>query len=368
MVSLPAGMHQILGQDRAVSTLHTALAAGRLHHAWVFHGPAGIGKFTTALALAEILLDPEAGPDLSGTYSVAPGSLTGSMIDAGTHGDLHIIRKEMAEFSRNPDLRNRKQTNIPLDLLREHMIGGTTSDDRFHDAVIGRTPAHGHAKVFIIDEAQLLRGPAQNALLKTLEEPPDHTWIILVTDRPSRLLPTIQSRCQQIAFQPLDDAAMTVWWSRQEEPPSPEDRSWFSCWGQGSPGRIVAAMTYDLSTWYEQLAPRWTNMTAGVIDLEAGELMAQCVQETASAMVGPASTSKVSKEGANRRAFGLLMSMMSMHIRHSMAEVVGCDDPADHWIAAVDLMVEAETAIESNVNLKQVLQTLAARWGSLAHA
>jgi hypothetical protein len=359
-------MHQILGQDHAVSTLHAALAAGRLHHAWVFHGPSGVGKFTTALALAHIILDPEAGPDLSGLYSAPPGSLVASMIASETHGDLHIIRKELAEFSQNPDLRNRKQTNIPLDLLREHMIGGTTSDDRYHDPVIGRTPAHGHAKVFIIDEAQLLRGPAQNALLKTLEEPPERTWIFLITDRPSQLLPTIQSRCQQIAFGQLDDEAMATWCDQAEGEYDLDERSWLTRWAQGSPGRVIAAQTHDLLVWYERLAPRWTNMTSGVIDLEVGELMADFVQETAATIVGPASSSKISKEGANRTAFGLLLSMISMHVRTTIAHEVVGGGLVDPWIAVVDLMVEAEMAIESNVNLKQVLNTLAARWGSLA--
>ena len=99
--------------------------------------------------------------------------------------------------------------NSPVDVLRQHMIGGWTKDPpRFHEAPAYLTPLSAPAKTFIIDEAELIDTVGQNALLKTLEEPPRRTYIFLVTSRPERLLPTIRSRCQHVRFVPLDHASM----------------------------------------------------------------------------------------------------------------------------------------------------------------
>ena len=67
-------LDQILGQQRAIETLDAAIQSGRIHHAWIFHGPAGVGKFTTALAFAAAILDPDMTPDLSGRVRPDPDS------------------------------------------------------------------------------------------------------------------------------------------------------------------------------------------------------------------------------------------------------------------------------------------------------
>ena len=92
-------MDTILGQDRAVDILHAALRSERMHHAWIFSGPKGVGKLTCAVELARLLLDPDAGPDLSGRLSVDPEGKTSRLIAADSHPDLHVIRKELALFS-----------------------------------------------------------------------------------------------------------------------------------------------------------------------------------------------------------------------------------------------------------------------------
>jgi DNA polymerase III subunit delta' len=69
-------MHRILGQDRALDVLRSALRSQRMHHAWLFSGPAGVGKHTTAIELARILLDPDAQPTLTGEIEASPDSPT----------------------------------------------------------------------------------------------------------------------------------------------------------------------------------------------------------------------------------------------------------------------------------------------------
>ena len=106
----------------------------------------------------------------------------------GTHPDLHVIRKELALYSDSATLRAKKLMNIPIDVLRQHMIGGVTiTDQKYHEPKVGMTPVLGQAKVFIIDEAELIDRTGQNALLKSLEEPPPRTYIFLITTRPERL-------------------------------------------------------------------------------------------------------------------------------------------------------------------------------------
>ena len=86
-------MNSVLGQPGAISVIERAMADGRKHHAWIFYGPRGVGKFTTALQFAKIIIgQPE-------TKSV--------------HPDIHVICKEDVAWSQNPALQRRKQTNIP---------------------------------------------------------------------------------------------------------------------------------------------------------------------------------------------------------------------------------------------------------------
>ena len=106
-----ADMRRILGQSRAVDTLAGALRSGRLHHGWIFSGPKGVGKYTTALEFARILLDPAAETDEQ--------SQSSRLVDAGTHPDLHLVYKELALHSDNPRVRLLKLLTIPIDVLRE---------------------------------------------------------------------------------------------------------------------------------------------------------------------------------------------------------------------------------------------------------
>ena len=96
----------LIGHPRAAETLDASITSGKVHHAWIFHGPQGIGKFTAALAFAALLLDPETTPDLTGKVRPDPGSRVQHLLRTGTHPDLHVIRKELARFSDNASVRN----------------------------------------------------------------------------------------------------------------------------------------------------------------------------------------------------------------------------------------------------------------------
>ena len=200
----------LLGQRAAVRAFGAALARDRVHHAWILHGPMGVGKMLAARLFAGLVLDPDTRPEHRAAFAPPRGTDEARLLDAGTHPDFLVIRKELARHSANRELRERKQLNIPLDLLRETLLGGTDGEGRHHDAAAFRTSTRGQGKVFVIDEAELLEAEAQNALLKTLEEPPGGALLILVAADVDALLPTIRSRCQEFTLRPLPHLALAV--------------------------------------------------------------------------------------------------------------------------------------------------------------
>ncbi len=173
---------EILGQDRAVSQLCRARAAGRLAQAYCFAGPPGVGKRTTALALAQAVNCLVAGSgavDACGTCAVC------RRIAAGVHPDVTEVRPE-------------GKTVITIDQIRELA------------ARAGLRAYEGKVKVWILDPADQMQEPAANAFLKTLEEPAGASLFILVTAAPSALLPTILSRCQGVRFGLLGETSLRM--------------------------------------------------------------------------------------------------------------------------------------------------------------
>ena len=175
----------IEGHDEVVERFRRALRRGRLASTFLFVGPAGIGKRTFAERLAQSLLCSEVAEQ-----ELAPcGRCTSCLQVASlTHPDLHIIEKP-------PD-----KSAIPLSLF----VGDDAHRMReglCHD--IALKPFMGGRKVAIIDDADDLNEESANCLLKTLEEPPPQSVLILIGTSSDKQLPTIRSRCQTIRFQAL---------------------------------------------------------------------------------------------------------------------------------------------------------------------
>ncbi len=352
---------QILGQDRAIASLKRSLAGGHVHHAWILHGPFGVGKCTTAMEFARLLLDPStAGHDIE-SFRAPSGTRVDELINAQSHPDLHVIRKERAEDSAIASVRDKKQTNIPVDLLRELMLGGSV-DGKSFDGPVWKTPYLGHRKVFIIDEAELLDAVGQNSLLKTLEEPPPGTFILLITTREDRLLPTIRSRCQRVAFAPLDDRSMGLWLDRAKLDLNDEAAAWIARFAEGSPGLATIATKHDVHLWAQELAKPLADLSRGVFVAGLGDRMAELIGACAELVVKE--NARASKEAANRLGTRLLFGVLGRTVRDAIAASVSqrAFDDAESWSAVADLIAEADEQIRRNLNLKQVLALLVARW------
>ncbi|RLS60862.1 MAG: AAA family ATPase [Planctomycetota bacterium] len=350
----------VLGQEHAVHALTTALASAHFPHAWIFHGPAGTGKFLAAIELARLLLDGETTRSHIANFKAPRGTRVSELIDVNAHPDLHVIRKELAESSSLREVRERKQTNIPLDLLRELMLGGPIGDGKSLESPIWKTAYLGHGKVFIIDEAELLDVNGQNALLKTLEEPPAGTYIVLCTTQEDRLLPTIRSRCQRVAFSPLSAAQMDEWMERAEVPT--ENAAWIRTFADGSPGVALLAAKYELEAWATEIGAKLDALERGRFDASVGEHLAARVDAFAEAVVKE--NPKSSKEAANRLGFRMLALILARRLRDTMqrAASIGETQLLNDCVHRTDLLARAETELRSNVNLKQLLANLAAQW------
>ena len=354
----------ILGQSHAVQSICRALKRGRMHHAWILHGPSGVGKFTTAMHLARMLLDPEVTAEQIDRFEPPTASEVARLIDAGTHPDLHVIRKELAAVSGMRELRDRKQINIPLDLLRERMLGGLDGGGSSAPPVF-RTPFLGHGKVFIIDEAELLEVEAQNAMLKTLEEPPERTWIILCAQQEERLLPTIRSRCQRVSFGPLPAEAMQMWWQRSGRTAESSTRSWIDAFAAGSPGMAVRAIDDDLHSVWQSLYPSIDGIERGSFDANLAERMAEFIDEYAKGIVKE--NEHASKEAANRSGAKLLLAMLGSHVRDRLRASTsrGENGAIENWLEISEQLRGVDEELRANLNIKHVLAHLVAQWSAI---
>lgn len=190
-------------QDHALRSLQRAIRRERIPHAYIFQGPDGVGKEKLALGLTQLMLCGQpAELDVPVDRAAALGReplRTGCgrcedcrSVLAGSHPDLHMIYRQLNREHPDAAVRNRKGLDIGVDVVRHFVI------DK-----VGLTPTRGRAKLFIVREADRITTQAQNALLKTLEEPPGATAIVLLVTALDRLLPTTLSRCQVVRFDAL---------------------------------------------------------------------------------------------------------------------------------------------------------------------
>ncbi|ALN73318.1 DNA polymerase III subunit delta' [Aureimonas sp. AU20] len=190
-IPTPAERITLLGRAAEWGQLQSALTDGRLHHAWLFQGPEGIGKATTAYAFARRLIGGE-----------------GVLVDQA-HGEPsfhedHPVLRQMAQGSHPNFLHIRRppmdrgegfRTQITVDEVRRlnHFFRSTAADNW---------------RVALIDPADDMNRNAANALLKILEEPPERSIFLIVNHMPGRLLPTIRSRARTLRFSPLSAEAV----------------------------------------------------------------------------------------------------------------------------------------------------------------
>ncbi|MDF1869478.1 MAG: AAA family ATPase [Phycisphaerales bacterium] len=349
----------VIGQHHAMDILNRSMQSQRVHHAWIFHGPTGVGKFTSAIAWASTILDPTSTPDLSGNIVPDPESSTQQLIRSQTHPDLHVIRKEMARYHHDSKVRSAKLASIPKAIVEEHLINPAALAASMKSTSLV-------SKVFIVDESELLNSQTQNAILKTLEEPPPGTVIILVTSNEDRLLPTIRSRCQRVAFAPLDDDAMRAWIASTSLEPTPEEHQWLLSTSNGSPGRYKEAHEAGIYQWSTDLEPLFMQCDQGRYPLTLGPRMNQLVDDWAKDWVkqGEKIGENRSKLVANQLGTQHMLSLIAGRYRKQLTVA----SKAHRALHAIDMVGRAQHELNTNVQLRFVMDHLAAGLSEEIHS
>lgn len=173
----------LIGNERIKKLLQRAVAEDRIGQSLLMAGPRGVGKYQFAIALAQALNCEQV------KQGVPCGSCLACLrVERGEHADVRTILRE----SKDPSFKKEPKSQfVKIDQIRV-----MCEQAQFR-------PYEGRRRVFIIDDAEWLRHEAANSLLKTLEEPPSTSLVILVTSKPYVLLETVRSRCQMLNFAPL---------------------------------------------------------------------------------------------------------------------------------------------------------------------
>lgn len=319
----------ILDQADALGRLDAALRLDRLPHGVIFAGPPGVGKATTAKALAKKFL-ADGGAD---AYQCG-------LIDAGTHPDYHVITKELVRLTSKTS----KATTLSIDVIRDHLV-----------APAMKKTVTGSGKVFLVEEADLMQAAAQNAILKTLEEPAGRTLIVLLTPKPDDLLQTIRSRAQVFTFAALSDK--TVFTQLKLRGIDPQTAEQATRIADGSLGLALSWANDGVVAKSRELFAHLDGLTAGRPTADLAEWFkaaadAYAVKQLEHDELG-------SKDNATRNGLGVYLRLAARHFRAGLRTTDGGDE-LERLCAAIDAIVRCEQYLDGNVNIALALQQLGA--------
>lgn len=211
----------LIGHDEPWREWRDAMAGPRMHHAWLLAGKRGLGKMQFAHAAARELV---AEPDVHQPE--------------GDHPDIHIL----SHLPKDDKEERKKADGKPFEVKRNISI----SQIRAMQQRLNTRPTLGDRRAILIDPADDMEKGASNALLKSLEEPPQGTFFLLIAHRPARLLPTIRSRCRTLRFPVVDDDQMGQLLTREAPEADQSAVSAAISAANGSPGAALEFLSRDL--------------------------------------------------------------------------------------------------------------------------
>lgn len=311
----------VLHQDAAMDRLQRVLRSGRVPHAYLFSGPAGVGKEMLAVRLASALLCARAGARdnerIEASEDGAPPRLDACeqcqscvMVAAGTHPDLHRIYRALSQMHPEKRVRDQKAIDLSIHVIRHFVI-----------EKMGLRPSQGRAKVFIVAEAERMNEEAQNAMLKVLEEPPDHSYLILLTVSADALLATIRSRTHQVVFRALPTEFVEEKLAREQGAP-PSVARLLAEIAQGSLGDAIRYLQLGL----HEAVPAVLDAMAGAANdpLACGKLLLDVSRQLAGLFQRQeADPEDAASTNAARAAHGAVLLLVSTVLRDVQRRALG---------------------------------------------
>ncbi|WP_425052352.1 DNA polymerase III subunit delta' [Psychromarinibacter sp. S121] len=230
----PRETRRLIGQEAAEASFLDAFTSGRMHHAWLITGPRGVGKATLAWRIARFLLATPVQQD-DGLFGAPPPPTT---LDIS---EDHPVAHRVAALS-DPGLSLvRRPWDEKTERLRQEI---TVEEIRRLKRFFELSAADGGRRVVIVDAADEMNVSAANALLKVLEEPPANTTLLLIAHQPSRILPTILSRCRRLRCRTLDAPEIAQALAQAGVEPG-EDADGLAALAEGSVGTALRLLTMD---------------------------------------------------------------------------------------------------------------------------
>ncbi len=223
----PRETRVLIGHGEAERELAQTFAGGRMHHAWLIAGREGIGKATLAYRLAQhMLARPDARDPAGLSLEIGAQTAAARQVRALSHPGLLVLRR-------------------PYDPRAKRFAASILIDEvRRLKSFLGLTAAENTWRIVIVDSADELNINAANALLKSLEEPPQRALFLLISSEPSKLLPTIRSRCRRLDLEPLagehlQTAAEAALAAAEMEPPAAQQWPLLERLAEGSVRRAL---------------------------------------------------------------------------------------------------------------------------------
>lgn len=331
----------IFGQSDAIHWLTLAYRVGRLPHGLIFAGPAGVGKATTARAMGKLFLCPNA------KDAKACGRCEScQLIDSGNHPDYHVVTRELIRF--HDKTGKSKGTTLSIQVIRAELIEPANLKS-----------STGRGKVFVVEQAELMGSDAQNALLKTLEEPAAQTLIVLLTDQPDAMLQTIRSRTQLVRFAALDAATSAKELARRGIDPALARKA--AGYANGSLGVALKWIEDGVIDQADTLSA----MIAALFKGRAPDDLSGWLKAASDAYAKKQIDRDPlgSEDQARREGIGLYLHLAGEACRRRMAELAdGADvdpDAVEQACTVVDALRLSETYLDANVGVSLVFQQLA---------
>jgi DNA polymerase-3 subunit delta' len=350
-------LKDIHSQDSAIAGLQRAFASGRMAHAYLFVGPDGVGKRTTAQAWAKMLLcHNRVEKKIKGVPFVDSCGQCRSckLFDAGTHPDYKPIVKELRQYTKDGKDKT-APLEMPIDVIREFVI----------DKVANK-PVESEFSVFVIDEAEKVNPHSQNAMLKVLEEPPAFCVLILLCSRLEQMLPTTKSRCRLISFGPVAESFILS----KLKPIAPDDHEalYWARFSEGRLGEAIAWAAPDPDPDPEEKSPRAYEIKKELTDrisrLELADVvdtaawMGQSAKALAAAWIrqnpklSPKDLTRRAQKGLIRMIIALLSDVIGNHLGKNTHLVNSDQVSAVKKLAAV---LDSEQAAEKILALQNLL-------------